>query len=146
MKRLTFVVLLALFAVLALSACATATPAAVAPTAAPVVQPTAAAAKKVELTFWKHNHDPADALTKTLIDEYQKQNPNVTIKLEIIPNDQWLTKLLTAVAGDQAPDMFDMNDNNLPTFISKGVLTPVMPEAFGMKTAEEVEKAFVPNS
>lgn len=146
MKRLTFVVLLALFAVLALSACATATPAAVAPAAAPVVQPTAAAAKKVELTFWKHNHDPADALTKTLIDEYQKQNPNVTIKLEIIPNDQWLTKLLTAVAGDQAPDMFDMNDNNLPTFISKGVLTPVMPEAFGMKTAEEVEKAFVPNS
>ncbi len=138
MKRVTWIVLLALLAVAILSAaCVPITPAA--PTAAP-------AAKKVELTFWKHNHDPADALTKTLIDEYQKANPNVTIKLEIIPNDQWLTKLLTAVAGDQAPDMYDMNDNNIPTFISKGVLSPVIPEAFGMKTADEVEKAFVANS
>src|SRR5512146_957059 len=115
MKHLALVVFLTLLALLALSACVPVTPAPAQP-GAPAVQPTAAAAKKVELTFWKHNHDPADALTKTLIDEYQKQNPNVTIKLEIIPNDQWLTKLLTAVAGDQAPDMFDMNDNNLPTF------------------------------
>jgi multiple sugar transport system substrate-binding protein len=118
------------------------------PTTAPTTAPTAAptAAKKVEITFWKHNHDPADALTKTLIDEYQKQNPNVTIKLEIIPNDQWLTKLLTAVAGGTAPDMYDMNDNNIPTFISKGVLAPISPEAFGAKSADDVEKLFVPNS
>src|SRR5438105_70811 len=43
---------------------------------AAATQAPAAQGAKVTITFWKHNHDPADALTKTLIDEYQKANPN----------------------------------------------------------------------
>ena len=63
---------------------ATKAPAPAQPTPAP--QPTATPAKKVEVTFWKHSHTPADELTKKLIEEYQAKNPNVTIKMELIPN------------------------------------------------------------
>lgn len=102
--------------------------------------------KKVELTFWKHNHNPADDFTKVLIDEYQKQNPNVTIKLEIIPNDTIFTKIATAFAGGQAPDMFDLNDTTIPTYTSKGVVAPLDPSTFSFASQADLEKAYVPNS
>src|SRR4051812_21006924 len=47
------------------------------------------AQNKVEITFWKHSHPPADDLTKTIIDEYMAKNPNVSIKMEIIPSSEW---------------------------------------------------------
>jgi len=64
---------------------------------------------KIELTFWKHSHPPADKLTQTIIDEYMVKNPNVTITMDIIPSDQWQNKILTAAAGGQLPDLFDTN-------------------------------------
>src|SRR6267142_6493395 len=88
---------------------------------------------KVEITFWKHSHPPADALTKTIIEEYQAKNPNVTIKMEIIPSDAWQNKILTAAAGGQLPDLFDTNDANHAIFVSRGLLAPVDPAAFGFK-------------
>jgi multiple sugar transport system substrate-binding protein len=113
------------------------------PPAATSTQPTA---KKVQITFWKQSHAPADELTKTLIKEYQEKYPNVTIQMDLLAADQVFPKILTAVAGGQAPDIYVTNDTNLPTFVSKGVLAPIDPVAFGFKSLEELEKAYVPNS
>jgi multiple sugar transport system substrate-binding protein len=107
---------------------------------------TATAQAKVEITFWKHSHPPADDLTKTIIDEYQAKNPNVSIKMEIIPSDAWTNKILTAAAGGQLPDMFDTNDANHAIFVSRGLLAPVDATAFGFKDQEELEKSYVPGS
>jgi len=104
------------------------------------------AQNKVEITFWKHSHPPADDLTKTIIDEYMAKNPNVSIKMEIIPSDAWQNKILTAAAGGQLPDLFDTNDANHAIFVSRGLLAPVDPAAFGFKDQQEFEKAYVPGS
>lgn len=124
-----------------LAACA---PAAT-PTKAPL-QPTAVIKKEVSITFWKHNHTPADPLAQTIIDEYMKLNPNVKIKMEIIPNTEHLTKMLAAVAGGTAPDMYDMNDTNIGPLVSKGALAPLDPVAVGFKDQKELDAAYVPNS
>jgi multiple sugar transport system substrate-binding protein len=104
------------------------------------------AQNKIELVFWKHSHPPADDLTKTIIEEYMAKNPNVSIKMEIIPSSEWQNKILTAASGGQLPDMFDSNDANHAIFVSRGLLAPVDPTAFGFKDQAELEKAYVPNS
>jgi multiple sugar transport system substrate-binding protein len=133
-------------------------PAAPAPTQAPAESaatqpptqpaPTEAPAEKekVTLTFWKHSHTPADPLTQEIIDEYTAMNPHVTIVMELIPNVDHLTKLLTAVAGGQAPDIYDMNDTNLATFIEKGALAPINPPDVGFPDQAALEAAYVPDS
>jgi ABC-type glycerol-3-phosphate transport system substrate-binding protein len=108
-------------------------------------QPTQAQ-EKVELTFWKHSHPPADELTKVIIDEYMKANPNVTITLELIPSDQWQNKVTTAAAGDQLPDIWDTNDANHAIFTSRGLLAPVDATAFGFKDQADLEANYVTDS
>jgi multiple sugar transport system substrate-binding protein len=103
-------------------------------------------AEKVELVFWKHNHTPADPLTQEIIDEYMAENPNVSITLEIVPNADHLTKLVSAVAGGVGPDIFDMNDTNLAVFITKDALAPLDPTAIGYASQEEYEALYVENS
>lgn len=124
---------------------ATATPPPAQATQAPA-KPTDAPKKEVSLTFWKHNHTPADPLAQTVIDEYMKANPNVKIKMEIIPNTEHLTKMLAAVAGGTAPDMYDMNDTNIAPLVSKGALAPLDPVAVGFKDQKELDAAYVPDS
>lgn len=137
MKRVFVFLSLLIVASMLLASCAPAATQAPKATDAP---------KQVTLTFWKHNHTPADPLAQTIIDEYMKLHPNVTIKMEIIPNTEHLTKMLAAVAGGQAPDIYDMNDTNVAILISKGALAPLEPSAVGFKDQKELDAAYVPNS
>lgn len=148
MKRLMVLVsLLSIFSMLLMS-CAPAATATQAPAKATDVpaKATDVPKKEVTLTFWKHNHTPADPLAQTIIDEYMKANPNVKIKMEIIPNTEHLTKMLAAVAGGQAPDLYDMNDTNVAVLLSKGALAPLEPALVGFKDQKELDAAYVPNS
>ena len=101
---------------------------------------------EVALTFWKHSHTPADDLSKIIIDEYMKANPNVKITLEIVPTNQYFVKLLSAVVAGDAPDIFDTDDINLPILIDKGLMSPVVPKGFGVSTQDEFLAQFVPGS
>lgn len=60
---------------------------------------------KVSLRYsiWDTGHKEA---IETLIQDYEKENPNVDINLEIYSWADYWTKLETAAAGDSAPDIF----------------------------------------
>jgi multiple sugar transport system substrate-binding protein len=66
--------------------------------------------------------------------------------MEIIPNTEHLTKMLAAVAGGTAPDMYDMNDTNIGPLVAKGALAPLDPVAVGFKDQKELDAAYVPGS
>jgi multiple sugar transport system substrate-binding protein len=133
-------------------------PAAPAPTAAAAAAPTAAPAttgsakpqweitsKPITVTMWDSTEDTKqDLYNKTLIPEYQKLRPNVTIKYESQSTFEVLQKLLTATATGTAPDIFELNDTYLPTYFSKNLLDPLPPEAFGFKTLDEMLQAYIP--
>lgn len=53
--------------------------------------------------------------------EYMKDNPDVEIKVESVP-DQYATKILTQIAGGQAPDIYQIGDGDVSMFQSKGAL------------------------
>ena len=83
--------------------------------------------------------------TETLIPEYQKLHPNVTIKDEAVPSLD--TKMLVALSSGTAPDMFTSGAANLSTLIAKKVIDPVPPEAWGEKSIDDLlQKHYIPGT
>lgn len=59
-----------------------------------------------------------DALVKA----FQSANPNITVQVETVPYADYFTKLQTAVAGDTAPDSFELNYENFVSYAKNGSL------------------------
>jgi multiple sugar transport system substrate-binding protein len=51
---------------------------------------------------------------KRMVDEYEKQNPNVTINLQYVNSDYALQKATVALQGDKAPDISYQYGTNMP--------------------------------
>jgi multiple sugar transport system substrate-binding protein len=81
---------------------------------------------KVHLTFWTHTHPPMITLNKTLIAEYEKAHPNVTIDYQQIPNTDFNTKMLTSLSNGSGPDVINMDDVAIRgDYIPKNLLAPM---------------------
>jgi len=79
----------------------------------------------VELKFWRHDFAPeAESLNK-LIASFEEQHPNIKVKMELIPNDQYETKIRTAFAGGNPPDMIAVDGPTLASYAHQGVLLPL---------------------
>lgn len=96
----------------------------------------------VTITYgmWNVNQQPT---FQAMADEFQKENPGVTVEIELTPVSEYWTKLQTAVEGGSAPDVFWMNHLNLPLYASNGVVSPLddfIAEA-GIDTADYPESS-----
>ena len=54
--------------------------------------------------------------------EYEKENPNVHVDVEITPWDQYWTKMEAASTGGKAPDIITMHSNESYRYMSNGAL------------------------
>ncbi|UAJ79210.1 sugar ABC transporter substrate-binding protein [Leifsonia sp. ZF2019] len=72
--------------------------------------------------IWDPVQQPA---MQKIADAYEKENPGVTVKIQVTPFSQYWTKLQTAVTGGSAPDVFWMNGPNSKLYASNGVLAPL---------------------
>lgn len=80
--------------------------------------------EKVTLTYsiWDFKQLPA---MEAIVNNFTKLHPNITIKIEIIPYEQYWMKLDTAVAAGSGADVFWMNGDSFGRFASNGVLLPI---------------------
>ena len=63
--------------------------------------------EKVVINFFhRWPNDPKNAMFQELIKEYMVENPNVTIKMDCILNDQYKEKIRMVVGTDEVPDVF----------------------------------------
>jgi len=62
-----------------------------------------------------------------MIAAFNKQYPNVHVKVETAPYDNYFTTLQTRIAGGQAPDVFELNFENFVSYASKGTLMDLSP-------------------
>lgn len=78
--------------------------------------------KKIELRYaiWDNEHKKA---VETLIEEYETENPNVNISLEVV-SDYW-TKMETAAAGGLAPDIFWVDARRFGVYADNKLLVPM---------------------
>lgn len=99
----------------------------------------------VTVSFWTHTHPPMVELNKSLIAEYEKKHPNVTIEYQTIPNTEFGTKMLTALSNGTGPDVINMDGSALRgEYIPKNLVAPIDPKAFGKDSVAELEKDYLP--
>lgn len=61
-----------------------------------------------------------------VISNFEAENPGITIQLEAVPQD-YGTRLLAQFAAGTAPDIFQVGDGDVATFVSQGVVEPLEP-------------------
>jgi len=82
-------------------------------------------AEQVEIKFWRHDFAPEADSLKKLIASFEEANPNVKVKMELIPNDQYETKLRTAIAGGNPPDIMAIDGPTLASYANQDALLPL---------------------
>jgi raffinose/stachyose/melibiose transport system substrate-binding protein len=82
---------------------------------------------------------------ETYIDQFEKkmfdeENVKVKVKLEMPSSDQYESVLQARLSGDDAPDLFTLHSNNIPTYYKAGHLTDLSAEPLASKIFENVKK------
>lgn len=76
----------------------------------------------IRYAYWDKNQEP---MVKTIVEEFNKENPDINVQLELTPYDQYFTKLDAAAAGESLPDVFWMNGPNFVKYASNDLLEPI---------------------
>jgi len=86
------------------------------------------AKKTSEIVFWTFHTNQEGAWMQSLVDGYAKVNPNVKIKLEIIPQSDYMTSALTtAFAADSGPDIYVMSPGDFLKYVNNGLALDMTP-------------------
>jgi multiple sugar transport system substrate-binding protein len=115
--------------------------------AAPASQATAqtapvAAGQKVSIEYWQYFFQNKQDLVNSLIEDFQKQNPNIEIvHNSTIPYEQYQQKLAAAAPAGQGPDVVNLYYGWLGKYTQSGYLQELPSAAFPAAT---LEKDFFP--
>lgn len=85
----------------------------------------AKAAAAVKITFWEQDDANADKVLDTLVADFMSKNPNITVKRTHYETETLRKQYLTASLGTEAPDVVLSPNDNIGTFATAGVITPV---------------------
>ena len=82
--------------------------------------------KKLKLTFWHAMADPKDKVLLSLIEDFEKQNPDIKISAQYVGNyDILLQKLMASVGAGNPPDIAQVYENWTTRFKEENVILPV---------------------
>jgi raffinose/stachyose/melibiose transport system substrate-binding protein len=98
--------------------------------AAPAATAKPASAEKITLKMmhlWPEASSPGQSKTvKQIVDEYQKANPNVTITMEVLENEQYKNKLKVLSASNDLPDIgFTWAAGFMEPYVNGKMFTPL---------------------
>ncbi|QGQ93988.1 extracellular solute-binding protein [Paenibacillus psychroresistens] len=114
------------------------------PTKAPATPATPATPKKVELNVFMSYPQFKDQLDKYFeqfkAKELAEKNIDVTIKLEMPNADQSKQILQTRLASNDAPDLFTLHANDIPTYYKAGYLSDLSAQPSIQSLYEPVKK------
>ena len=80
---------------------------------------------KIKISSWGTPEE--NQILVDLLNDFQKTHPDIQVELDRIPFDEYVTKLLTQVAGGLAPDVIFTEVNNFTDFYMRGALEPLNP-------------------
>ncbi|NLK07118.1 MAG: extracellular solute-binding protein [Firmicutes bacterium] len=101
---------------------------------------------KTELVYWIHGYEPAVVANKEIIQQFEALYPDVNIRFDYVPHDDFETKLFTAFAAGVGPDVYWIADNVFPQMLESDMVDAVMPSAFGVDSQAEFETLFEPGA
>lgn len=87
-------------------------------------------AQAVEIEYWQYVYETRVNAMDQLIANFEKANPDITVKQTTFPYDDYQTRVIAAKAAGQGPDVLQMFYGWLDKFQGGGVLQPLSPTAF----------------
>lgn len=81
--------------------------------------------EKVTLTYWQHSSQARDNMMKTIAYEFMQANPNINVKMEFIPESDYSTKLISSLATDAAPDVFQVQSGSIAKLVKADAIQPL---------------------
>ena len=75
------------------------------------------------LRFWAMGRE--GEVVGALLEDFQRQHPNIRVRVEQLPWSAAHEKLLTAFAGDATPDLAQLGNSWVPEFAALGALQPL---------------------
>lgn len=78
---------------------------------------------EIELDFWAMGAEAGSA--RAFAHEFETVNPGIQVRVQQIPWSAAHEKLLTAYAGDNLPDVFQLGNTWIPEFVALGALAPL---------------------
>jgi multiple sugar transport system substrate-binding protein len=88
-------------------------------------QAQAPAGDKISLRMWSHQNTSFVAANEALVAKYIEQNPNVEIKYENFPYDDFITNIQTNMAAKTEADVMEMFGSWVQSYAKGGTLAPV---------------------
>lgn len=87
--------------------------------------PSATSTEPVTLTFWQTMNEEETTTLQGLVDQYEADHPNVTVKMENVAFDQAQQKYDNAARAGKAPDILRSEIAWTPDFAAKGYLLDI---------------------
>ena len=81
--------------------------------------------KMVKVAYWGGTEEIA--IIQDIIAEWQKRHPNIQVRLEHTPFSAYVSRLLTRIAGNVAPDIMAVEVNLFPSLWAKGAFLSLQP-------------------
>lgn len=91
---------------------------------------TLGAAQAVEIEYWQYAYETRVTAMDQLIANFEKANPDITVKQTTFPYDDYQTRVIAAKAAGQGPDVLQLFYGWLDKFQGGGVLQPLSPTVF----------------
>lgn len=88
-------------------------------------KPQAESPVAVRVAYWGGPEELA--IIQDVIQQWQRQHPDIKVRLEHTPFSVYMSRLLTRMAGDVAPDIMATEVNMFVNFWAKGTLLPLDP-------------------
>ncbi|MGV3617619.1 MAG: ABC transporter substrate-binding protein [Fimbriimonas sp.] len=79
----------------------------------------------VELRFWNGFSGPDGKAMEGIVREFNKANPDVRVKMQIVPWVTYYDKVTLGLASQDAPDVFVLHGHRVPEYATHGALAPM---------------------
>lgn len=100
-------------------------------------------ASAVEIEYWQYFFAERVEAMDQLIEQFEAENPDITVNHSHFPYAQYRTKIAAAVPAGEGPDVVQLYYGWLPDFLKAGLLQPLPAESFDPAVIDEEYFAFV---
>lgn len=79
----------------------------------------------LRLTVW--DGDESLRVLRTVVDEFEREHPDIKVRLENVDYRYYFQRLLSQIAGNSAPDVVMLDPQNMQMFSKRGAMLPLDP-------------------
>lgn len=91
----------------------------------------------VEIEYWQYYFEGRVTAIDQLIEQFEAENPDITVKHTHFPYAQYRTKIAAAVLAGEGPQVVQLYYGWLPDFMKAGLLEPLPTDVFDPATIDE---------